>query len=461
LAVAVDLCASTAVLAKPKSPNIKKIAIKAPAPIPAPIPSLGELDQWAAEFESRTSSIRLAPDCFPVHVAQRDQVGIWYLYCSKEAYTQDGLGQSVSETFSVQPELARRFNFWRRVYSLWSKEQYVLHITPYPEVVLEMADVSHVVGKGEIARLKLAERILNQHKQDYRRLFQALHKHRHRPFSELSPALRRVAEQMAHITDPDKYQRAASSMRVQRGQRDFVGSGLRFSGRYMKYVQDEFDAVGIPRELAYLSFVESSFNLEAHSRVGASGVFQIMPDTGRQYLRVTEEIDERDDPIKASKAAAKLLRMNYEMTGDWALAITAYNHGVGGVRDAVKKTKSNDIAHLIKFHKSKAFRFASQNFYTEYLGMLATLQDSKRVFPEIQQAMALQFVNIRMKAPMSMSEVKRKYRMTAEEIHIYNPDISRLFIKRNGSLHKGYVLKVPAISDPQQRLAVLSAFQPQ
>src|SRR5690606_29439780 len=120
-------------------------------------------------------------------------------------------------------------------------------------------------------------------------------------------------------------------------------------------------------------------------------VYQIMPATGKQYLKLHSGVDERNDPIKASRAAAKLFQLNYKLLGKWPLAVTAYNHGVGGVRKAVSRTGSDKIEDLIDNYTSKTFRFASKNFFASYLAVMATIQNKRTVFPEIRHDEPLQY----------------------------------------------------------------------
>ncbi|NVK52034.1 MAG: transglycosylase SLT domain-containing protein [Flavobacteriaceae bacterium] len=104
---------------------------------------------------------------------------------------------------------------------------------------------------------------------------------------------------------------------------------------FEKYL-DEYD---IPLEMKYLAIVESALNPRARSRVGARGLWQFMYLTGRQYkLTVSSYVDERQDPIKATKAACKYLSDLYDIFGDWDLALAAYNSGPGNVSKAIKRS---------------------------------------------------------------------------------------------------------------------------
>lgn len=419
-------------------PKVRKATILTNAITQIPV-----LDADARSFQIQTSNISNAPECFPIQIRQEKKIGVLYQFCSEQAQSKDGESVEISETFVVHQSIARRYNFWRRIYSLWGKDQYVLHLSEYPEVVLEALDASHLDDSvGPVAREKAVKKVAQGQKDNYRRMFLSMHKYR-KDSQLFTPAMKKMANSMAHISDDNKYLVAARSMRLQRGQRDFIATGLAVAPKYLSHIEEEFRSQDIPVEITRLAFVESSFNLSAHSKVGASGVYQIMPATGRQYLKMHSGVDERNDPIKASRAAAKLLRLNYKLTGNWPLAITAYNHGVGGIKKAIKKVGSDDITDLINNYTGNAFGFASKNFYASFLGVLATLKESDRLFPEIAKVEAMAFSAEKLAKSMSIAQIKKKYNTTTSEISAFNPDISRSVIRSQGWLPKGYVLKVP------------------
>jgi membrane-bound lytic murein transglycosylase D len=383
-------------------------------------------------------------ECFPIHVRDADKIGILYLHCSDAAYAKDGESVDLSENFPVPVGIARRYNFWRRIYSLWGKDQYVMHSSEYPELVVEAFDVSRVgEDVGAVRREIMVKKAAKGERDRYSRLLLAMYKNR-KDESKFTPAMQRMARVMAHIKAPDKYLIASRTLRLQRGQRDFIANGLTVGPRYLPSIEAEFKEQGIPVEITRLAFVESSFNLKAHSKVGASGVYQLMPATGRQYLKVNGIVDERNDPIKASRAAAKLLKLYYGMTGSWPLAITGYNHGVNGIRRAVQRVGSNDIVDLINRYDGNAFGFASKNFYASFLGVYATLKDADRIFPEVPKVAPLAFLTVRLDRAMTLSALKKKYGVSKDDVAALNPDISAGTIRYSGELPRGYVLKIPA-----------------
>ncbi|NHF59063.1 LysM peptidoglycan-binding domain-containing protein [Flavobacteriaceae bacterium TP-CH-4] len=121
--------------------------------------------------------------------------------------------------------------------------------------------------------------------------------------------------------------------------RDLMERMLTVSQFYFPLFEEEFDRHDIPLEMKYLSIVESALNPKARSRVGATGLWQFMYGTGKQYkLDVTSYVDERSDPIKATKAASQFLSKLYEIFGDWDLALAAYNSGPGNVNKAIRRS---------------------------------------------------------------------------------------------------------------------------
>jgi membrane-bound lytic murein transglycosylase D len=129
--------------------------------------------------------------------------------------------------------------------------------------------------------------------------------------------------------------------------RDWFTSALARGGRYLPKIREVFASEGVPQDLAYVALVESAFKTGALSRAKAKGMWQFIPDTGRRYgLEQDWWVDERSNPEKATRAAAKYLKELYGMFSDWNLALAAYNWGEGRVIRWVEKTGAEDFWSL-------------------------------------------------------------------------------------------------------------------
>ena len=118
---------------------------------------------------------------------------------------------------------------------------------------------------------------------------------------------------------------------------------------YGDYVARIFASHGLPRDLQHLGMVESGYNPTARSRVGALGMWQFMPATGRGMgLRIDSTVDERMDPVRSTDAAARYLRSLHRGFGDWALAAASYNAGTGRVRGAISRSGGNSFWDLVE-----------------------------------------------------------------------------------------------------------------
>ncbi len=124
---------------------------------------------------------------------------------------------------------------------------------------------------------------------------------------------------------------------INRSSRQLAGL-CRLSEYYFPMFQDIMARYDMPYELCYLSVIESALNPQARSRMGAAGLWQFMPSTGKLYgLEINSLVDERLDPIRSTEAACKYLKNLYSLFGDWNLAIASYNCGPGNVNKAIRR----------------------------------------------------------------------------------------------------------------------------
>ena len=350
----------------------------------------------------------------------------------------------IAPDFYLPEGLDRQYRFWFIVYALMSAQNFAIHSRSHPGVIFEIVDTRATALPGSNSPGAEGARTISARVAYYTDL---LHKMQalangHKAFTQ--PDMKRIAQMMSHVSQKNKFATAANELRVQRGQREFLQRGLSDASLYMPWIEKEFISAGVPMELAALAFVESSFNIDAVSKVGASGVFQIMPYVGRGYdMVVKTEIDERNDPVKSARVAAQILKDYYERTGAWPLAVTAYNHGITSLLTAMNKLQTHDLGDIIKGYEKASFGFASKNYYTCFLAMLAVLHDRDLYFPYIESAYPVSFATVTLPQPAKVSELMAAYHFDREQLIFLNPDISVAFIDENGTLPANYQLKVP------------------
>jgi hypothetical protein len=213
-------------------------------------------------------------------------------------------------------------------------------------------------------------------------------------------------------------------LRTQRGVKEQFLSGLQIAGRYLPEMKRIFRESGLPTDLAYLPLVESSFNLRARSPVGAAGIWQFMPETGKKFLRIDDAVDERLDPIASTRAAARLLKQNYQILGSWPLAVTAYNHGTEGMLRAIETTGSRNLTDMIRRYKSPTFGFASQNFYAELLAVVHLAKNSERYFPFLRLQQPTPLRELTLTQPVSVDAILKAAAVEPKTFLEWNPAIA-------------------------------------
>ena len=199
----------------------------------------------------------------------------------------------------------------------------------------------------------------------------------------------------------------------------------------------------MPRELASLPHVESSFNTYAYSKVGAAGMWQFMRSTGRRFLRIDAVVDERLDPYRASEAAARFLEQNYIVLGSWPLALTAYNHGPGGMRRAQEQLGTSDITTIVRKYNSRSFGFASRNFYVAFLAALEIDSSPEKFFGPIRRTARDNSRVLTMPNYVPASRVVAALDLDRDELKRLNPSLLPSVWRGSRHIPRGFDLRVP------------------
>ena len=258
-------------------------------------------------------------------------------------------------------------------------------------------------------------------------------------------------------TRASRFEQAAEEVRFQLGQADRFREGVVRSGAWRDHIADTFASMGLPRELASLPHVESSFNTYAYSKVGAAGMWQFMRSTGRRFLRIDNTVDERLDPYRASEAAARFLEQNYIVLGSWPLALTAYNHGPGGMRRAQEQLGTSDIVTIVRKYNSRSFGFASRNFYVAFLAALEIDQNPEKFFGPIRRNPVDTSLVLTVPTYVPASRLTAALDVDRDELKRLNPSL--LPSVWNGARHvpRGFELRVPRHIDVTAALAKIGS----
>jgi membrane-bound lytic murein transglycosylase D len=248
--------------------------------------------------------------------------------------------------------------FWKRVYSDVDVNQALVH----DREDLDKVYASVYLG-GSYAQQRATMKTLREH---YGRILNSLASKLSKPKS-----WNKTERSLAKMFKPSeltrtRLTRAADNIRIQQGLKSRFDGGVQRSLKYLPTIKPIISNQKLPMDIAYLPHVESSFVNHAKSKVGAVGLWQIMPNTMKRLMG-RHSVGQRTNTKVATVAATKLLKQNYQATKSWPLALTAYNHGLAGVLRAVRSTGSNDLCKIIARYDSPSFRFASSNFYAQFL----------------------------------------------------------------------------------------------
>ena len=370
-----------------------------------------------------------------------------------------GAVASAAEPFPRPKLLEANVGFWRDIFAKYSRNQTVLHDDTHLDrvyTVLDFRSWAGANGRLDAKHDRMRDERERQAKRHYVGILKKLHARGGRAAGLSSEELR-VRALFDGVEDPNKYRAAAERVRAQSGLRERFRDGIARMKGYEREMTEIFLAKGVPPELTRMALVESTFDLDAYSRVGAAGVWQFMPRTGRQYLRIDSAIDERRDPLRATWAAAEHLRRDRDALGAWPLAITAYNHGRGGIARAVETVGSSDMGVIARRYKGRSFGFASRNFYAEFLAALDVTRDERRYFGgPIAPVPAPRSREIRLREPMRLHQASRHVGVDSETLIAMNPAFLPRVMGGRSSIPRGYRLRVP--ERPQDgRLAVTQA----
>ncbi len=330
-------------------------------------------------------------------------------------------------------KLKSDIKFWKRVFTEVDTSHGLIHDNRHLDVVYEVISLPKKVSKR--TRNRLIERAKDRYKKILIKLAKGQRKRLHTKEKEV---LRLWPKNVSNKT----LKAAANRLRFQLGQADKFRAGWIRAGAWQAYIKKQLKEQGLPEGLAALPHVESSFNPEAYSHVGAVGIWQFTRSTGRRFMRVDHVVDERMDPYKSAEAAARLLKYNYTLLGSWPLAITAYNHGAAGMRRAVRKLGTKNIVTILHRYKSRTFGFASRNFYVAFLAAMEVDKNASKYFGPQKRNSTLKTEIVQIPAYVTVSSVQKALDIDLVVLKKYNLGLRPSVWNGKKLIPKGYELRV-------------------
>lgn len=333
--------------------------------------------------------------------------------------------------------------FWTRIFGEYSENQSVIHSELLPAKIFGVLDFrgdAVTLERNAFARKRNNEE--TEAKQRYNTLLRQVHELRNTP-EQMTPEQKRIYDLLADQPGDDRYLALVGTLRAQRGLKERTQLALQTSNKYLPVMEATFNKYQLPTQLTRLPLVESSFNVDAYSKVGAAGLWQFMPSSARIYMRLNDVVDDRRDPWASTDGAARHLADDYKMLGSWPLALTAYNHGRGGISRGLSSTNSTTLPELIERYKHKNFGFASRNFYAEFLAA-NDVERNWRISQSGPNKEVLMFDTVETKHYVPYETLRRLCGADDELFRKLNPAYRPEVISGRLYVPPGHIIRIPA-----------------
>jgi len=357
----------------------------------------------------------------------------------------------MAETLPRPAGLEPDIGFWRSVFTEINTNQAFVHDNRKLGVIYETVEIP----KGASASKR--RRISETARKNYQQILNSLADGNRQG---LTSNQKRVLALWPDDVTNAELRKAAGRLRFQQGLADRFYEGLIRSGRWREHILASLENAGVPAALVALPHVESSYNPVARSFVGAAGLWQFTRSTGRRFMQIDHVVDERRDPYLSSVAAASLLQYNYSILKSWPLAITAYNHGVAGMRRAVKKLGTDDIEVILRKFDGRTFGFASRNFYVAFLAANEVDDNIETYFGPVTMDRPRSESVIVLPDYMAVDTLENSFGISEDTLKQYNPALLSPVWSGTKYVPRGYELRIPDAgqdSEPTTVLASISA----
>jgi membrane-bound lytic murein transglycosylase D len=357
--------------------------------------------------------------------------------------------QRIPKGFQIPSSERNTVEFWFRVYTEWTSDQVTFYDRHHPNIVYEVMDFSSLArtSRNRVVYEILRKRQIDRRIAEYRKSFELLQaKRKNTAHPEIEEKI--LAAQKLRGRHSHSWSEWSQNLRTQTGQRDRAIAGYKRALPYWVHMEGIFESYGIPHELLNIALVESSFNYQAISKVGAVGAWQFMPATGKEFLTIDDDniVDERLSPLKATVAAARLLHRNHRVLQDWSQATVAYHSGFRPFYRIARNSRLNKPVSELYRHcgNQSAIGWAGRNYYPEVLAMLFSIRYRDLVYPKFNESpevTPIQYVY----SAQSENALSFALRLgiPLHQFKQMNPDI----LDFNANLPKGFMIAIPGNKD--------------
>lgn len=251
-------------------------------------------------------------------------------------------------------------------------------------------------------------------------------------------------------------------LKCQRGLKSLMQDAFVRYKTYQPMVVQALEKASLPMEIQYLPFIESAYNPKAQSYLGAAGIWQFMPDTAKLFgLKENHLIDERKDPEASTTAAMRYLRFAFEcLEGHacdlghefedrqiWPFAVTSYNYGVGGTKQALKAQGVNFI-EVLSGYQGKRFGHAVKNYYASFLAAYHVLTHENQFFPDDLLLHTKPSMVITLTQSITLPAFAKDIQVPLEVIKDLNPKFKPSAWRQNVQIPTGYTIEIPLDVEP-------------
>ena len=327
--------------------------------------------------------------------------------------------------FPRPAELKPAIDFWIRVYTEVDTQSGFLHDSQHLDVIYTDLILNRRTIEARRSQIQEDLRVLATGER-----------------GQLTDSQRQILSLWPSGVSSQTLRAAASNVRWQLGQSDRFLGGLQRSGAYRQHIKNVLREKGLPEELGVLPHVESSFNPGAFSSASAAGMWQFTRATGQRFMRIDHIVDERMDPYTATNAAMSLLEYNYSVLGTWPLALTAYNHGAGGIARAVRETETTDIEKIVANYKGRSFGFASRNFYAQFLAVNEVEKNAEEHFGVVRFNPAPNFREVETDSFIDAEVFASAVGISLEQLRTDNRALRPVVWEGNKRIPAGFRIKV-------------------